>query len=70
MTQQIEQVNTDLVPVHGGLDAPVDRVVPLKDRKKFLAEAEGLPRLRVNRADESTVVKIEAAFACASNPAT
>jgi sulfate adenylyltransferase len=58
VTQQIEQVNTDLVPVHGGLDAPVDRVVPLKDRKKFLAEAEGLPRLRVNRADESTVHRL------------
>jgi sulfate adenylyltransferase len=48
----------DLVPVHGGLDAPVDRVVPLKERKRFLAEAERLPRLRVTRADLSTVHRL------------
>jgi len=47
--------NEDLVPVHGGLAEPVDRVVPLRDRKKFLADAEGEPRVRVNRADLSTV---------------
>jgi len=48
----------DLVPVHGGLEAPVDRVVPLKDRRAFLAEAERLPRLRVSRADLSTVHRL------------
>ena len=39
-------VSKDLVPVHGGLAEPVDRVVPLKDRKGFLAEAERLLRER------------------------
>ena len=37
----------DLVPVHGGLDDLVDRMVPLGERKKFLVEAESLPSLRV-----------------------
>jgi sulfate adenylyltransferase len=45
----------DLVPVHGGLAEPVDRIVPLKARKRFLAEAGRLPTLRVSRADLSTV---------------
>ncbi|NNL67116.1 MAG: sulfate adenylyltransferase, partial [Myxococcales bacterium] len=45
----------ELVPVHGGLSEPVDRIVPLSQRAAFLAEAERLPRVRVNRADESTV---------------
>ena len=48
----------DLVPVHGDLADHVDRVVPLKQRKRFLAEAEGLPRLRVSRADLSTVHRL------------
>jgi sulfate adenylyltransferase len=48
----------DLVPVHGGLDAPVDRVVPLKDRKRLLAEAARLPSIRVTRADLSTLYRI------------
>jgi sulfate adenylyltransferase len=47
-----------LVPVHGGLLAPVDRVVPLKERKSFLAEAETLPSLRVTKADLSTVYRL------------
>jgi sulfate adenylyltransferase len=48
----------DLVPVHGGLAEPVDRGVPLKERKRFLAEAEKLPSLRVSRADLSTVYRL------------
>jgi sulfate adenylyltransferase len=48
----------DLVPVHGGLAEPVDRVVPLKERRRFLAEAERLPALRVSRADLSTVYRL------------
>jgi sulfate adenylyltransferase len=48
----------DLVPVHGGLAQPVDRVVPLKERKALLAEAERLPSLRVPRADLSTVYRL------------
>ncbi|OFV89292.1 MAG: sulfate adenylyltransferase [Acidobacteria bacterium RBG_16_68_9] len=48
----------DLVPVHGGLDAPVSRVVPLSRRKRFLAEAAELPRVELTRADLSTVYRI------------
>jgi sulfate adenylyltransferase len=51
-------VSKDLVPVHGGLAEPVDRVVPLKDRKRFLAEAADLPAIRVSRADLSTVYRL------------
>ena len=40
----------DLVPVHGGLSEPVDRIVPFKDQAAFLAEAEGLPAIRVTAA--------------------
>jgi sulfate adenylyltransferase len=50
--------SSDLVPVHGGLAEPVDLVVPLKDRKAFLTEAEGLPVLRVTAADLSTVYRL------------
>jgi sulfate adenylyltransferase len=48
----------DLVPVHGGLAEPVDRIVPLKGRKAFLAEAQGLPQMRVTTADVSTVHRL------------
>ena len=48
----------DLVPVHGGLDAPVSRTVPLSRRKQFLAEAGALPRIELTRADLSTVYRI------------
>ncbi len=48
----------DLVPVHGGLDEPVNRVVPLGERKRFLAEADALPAFRVSRADLSTVYRL------------
>ncbi len=51
-------VSPDLVPVHGGGDAPVDRTVPLSQRKGFLAEAERLPSVRVTRADLSTVYRV------------
>ena len=49
---------SDLVPVHGGLAAPVDRVIALKDRAAFLAEAEGLARIAVTNADLSTVYRL------------
>jgi sulfate adenylyltransferase len=48
----------DLVPVHGGLSEPVDRIIPLKERRRFLAEAEKLPSLRVTRADLSSVYRL------------
>jgi sulfate adenylyltransferase len=48
----------DLVPVHGGLETPVSRTVPLSRRSQFLAEAATLPRIEVNRADLSTIYRI------------
>ncbi len=54
----MSQSNRDLVPVHGGLDAPVDRIVPFKDKAAFLAKAAGLPGVVVNAADLSTVHRI------------
>lgn len=53
-----KRASLDLVPVHGGLEEPVDRVLPLSERKRFLAEAESLPSIRVNRADRSTVHRL------------
>ena len=55
MTQQGRK---DLVPVHGGLDEPVDRVVPLSRRREFQKEAMSLPAIRVTRADLSTVHRL------------
>ena len=52
MTQQ------DLVPVHGGLAQPVDRIVSYKDQGRFLAEAGELPSIRVTAADLSTVYRL------------
>ena len=50
--------NEFLVPVHGGLAAPVSRTVSLRERRAFLASAEELPSMRVSRADLSTVYRI------------
>ncbi|MFK7897549.1 MAG: sulfate adenylyltransferase [Myxococcota bacterium] len=49
---------TDLVPVHGGLSEPVDRLVSFKDKAAFLKEAGGLPSMRVTSADLSTVHRL------------
>jgi sulfate adenylyltransferase len=54
----VQERNADLVPVHGGLDAPVDRVVPLSQRSALRREASSLPSIRVTRADLSTVHRI------------
>ncbi len=48
----------DLVPVHGGLEAPVSRTVPLSRRHAFLADAAKLPRVEMTRADLATVYRI------------
>ena len=48
----------NLVPVHGGLSAPVNRLVSLKDKAEFLAKAGGLASIRVTAADLSTVYRI------------
>ncbi len=58
MSERNSSGSDDLVPVHGGLDAPVHRVVSLKERKDFLAAAEKLPSFEVNRADLSTVYRL------------
>ncbi|MCB9741521.1 MAG: sulfate adenylyltransferase [Alphaproteobacteria bacterium] len=47
-----------LVPVHGGLDALVDRVVPFNQRKALMSEAAGLPRVVVTDADLSGLYRI------------
>jgi sulfate adenylyltransferase len=48
----------DLVPIHGGLEAPVSRTVPLSRRLQFLAEAAALPSIEMSRADAATVYRI------------
>ncbi|MEZ4330721.1 MAG: sulfate adenylyltransferase [Myxococcota bacterium] len=48
----------DLVPVHGGLDEPVDRIVSYKHKAAFLSEAAALPAIRVTAADLSTVHRL------------
>jgi len=50
--------HADLVPVHGGLDAPVNRVIPLSQRSAFLAQAERLASVAVTAADLSTVYRL------------
>jgi sulfate adenylyltransferase len=52
-----KETQTDLVPVHGGLDEPIDRIVPLNQRSEFIAEASKLPSIRVTDADLSTVYR-------------
>ncbi len=49
---------SDLVPVHGGLDEPVDRVVPVSRRNAFQQEAAGMARIQVTAADLSTVHRL------------
>ncbi len=46
------------VPVHGGLDAPVNRSIPLGQRNAFIGEAAKLPSAVVTNADLSTVYRI------------
>ena len=55
---QVASSEKDLVPVHGGLARPVDRRVPLSERKAFLKEAEALESVRVSNADLATVHRI------------
>ncbi len=47
-----------LVPAHGGLDQPVQRVLPLSRRKSFLAEAAGMPKIVVTDGDLSAVYRL------------
>lgn len=47
-----------LVPVHGGLDVPVNRRLKYSQKKATLAEAASLPKIAVNEADLATVHRI------------
>jgi sulfate adenylyltransferase len=47
-----------LVPAHGGLAQPVDRTLPLTERKQLNADAARLPNIAVNDADLATVYRI------------
>ena len=47
-----------LVPVHGGLDVPVDRMLKLSERKALLGEAADMPKIRVTDADLATVYRL------------
>jgi sulfate adenylyltransferase len=46
-----------LVPVHGGLDQLVNRILPLTRRKALLAEAGSMPRIQVSNSDLSAVYR-------------
>jgi sulfate adenylyltransferase len=48
----------DLVPVHGGLEEPVDRTVPLTQRRELEKEAKELPSVIVAKADLATLYRI------------
>ena len=48
----------DLVPVHGGLEKPIDRIVPFNEKATFLEKAAGLPSIRVSTADLSSIHRI------------
>jgi len=47
-----------VVPVHGGLTAPVNRTVPLNKRQAFIQEAAELPSFGVTNADLSAVYRL------------
>lgn len=47
-----------LVPVHGGLDQPVDRTLPLSRRPALAAEAAGWPKVLVEEAELTTLRRI------------
>lgn len=47
-----------LIPVHGGLDVPVNRVLKLSRRKSLLAEAAEMPKVAVTEADLATVHRL------------
>ncbi len=48
----------DLIPVHGGLSAPIDRTVPESEAAAFKAAAQKLTQVPVSAADLSTVYRI------------
>jgi sulfate adenylyltransferase len=51
-------MSKELVPVHGGLAAPVDRFVPAAQEEGFRKAAQAMPKIVVKEADRSTVGRI------------
>jgi sulfate adenylyltransferase len=49
---------TDLIPVHGGLEAPVDRMVPVEAVSELEARAKSWKKVLVRDADLSTLYRI------------
>ncbi len=47
----------DLIPVHGGLDQPVDRTVPTERIPDFTEQTASLPVIRVEDADLSSIYR-------------
>jgi sulfate adenylyltransferase len=47
----------DLIPPHGGLSEPVDRMVPAAEAESFRKQAAGLKRVPVSDADLSTLYR-------------
>ncbi|HJK99694.1 MAG TPA: hypothetical protein RMF84_20875 [Polyangiaceae bacterium LLY-WYZ-14_1] len=47
-----------LVPVHGGLERPVDRILPLSKKKDLVEESAAMPKVVVQDADLATVYRI------------
>ena len=47
-----------LVPVHGGLDAPVNQILPFSRKNALLSQAATLPRIAVTDSDLSVVYRI------------
>ncbi len=55
---------THLVPWHGGLDAPVNRIVPRDEEAGFKTAAATLPKIVVVEADRSTADRIADGTLC------
>ncbi|MGK5090993.1 sulfate adenylyltransferase [Deltaproteobacteria bacterium TL4] len=49
---------TDLIPLHGGLSSPVNRIIPISHRKQFLREVKELPAIQVSKADVAMIYRI------------
>jgi sulfate adenylyltransferase len=49
---------SDLIPPHGGLKGPVDRMVPAEGRTEFRKQAASLPRIPVSDADLSSLYRL------------
>jgi len=47
-----------LVPVHGGLERPVDRTLPLSKKNDLVEESASMPKIEVRDADLATVYRI------------